>query len=108
MSPIQDHVYCIKQIYTSDHSFQCLNTEYLNHELSVHNCSSPYITDKKELWCKGKSEATSDVQIVMNWKFCNARMDNDHCYPPCQYTEYKYFQALGPSLDQPTYLLGQT
>ena len=66
---------------------------FLKASISFHNCSSPYITDKKGLWCKEKFEATSD-EIGMNWKFCNSRMDNDQCYPSCQYTEYTYISKF--------------
>ena len=54
--------------------------------MRVYNCSPPYITDKKNLWCKEKFKNSKEAQ-ELNWNFCNKRMDQGKCYPPCEFTE---------------------
>ena len=54
------------------------------------NCSPPYITSDKHLWCKEKHQFSKEAKSLI-WDINNARLDDGQCHPPCKFTKYEVF-----------------
>ena len=53
------------------------------------NCSPPYITNDKQLWCKEKLQFSVEAKSLI-WDINNARLDDGQCHPPCEFTKYEF------------------
>ena len=66
---------------------QCLDDEYLGQALRTMNCSPPYLTDQRQLWCDKNVDKLSKEAEEFIWKFSNTWMDDGNCLPPCTFVK---------------------
>ena len=57
------------------------------------NCSPPYITSDKHLWCKEKLQLSKEAKSLI-WNINNARLDDGQCHPPCEFTKYEFIHCV--------------
>ena len=63
---------------------QCIDKEYLSQALKLMNCSPPYLTKDKLLWCEENVNISSTNVKNFLWKFGGGIMDDGNCLIPCQ------------------------
>ena len=65
--------------------FQCLDEDFKDQVMNALNCSPPYITDKKDLWCKESMNMSLDAESLLI-QINNGKMQSKTCLPPCKIT----------------------
>ena len=66
-------------------SFQCLDKEYLNQAIKALNCSPPYITSNKSLWCK-ENMVFGENDFLLQIE--DDRVSDGRCLKPCKSVKY--------------------
>ena len=67
-------------------SIQCLDDDFRNQALDAFNCSPPYITDEKNLWCTSEMNITLKQKKLLS-EYVDSRMESIMCPPPCKLTK---------------------
>ena len=73
--------------YALPHDYdQCLEAEYVRQTLRLLNCTPPWLTDRKDLWCKDRLNL-SDQQADNNDQYFDEILDgkapSGNCLKPC-------------------------
>ena len=65
---------------------QCLDENYLKQSLDLINCTSPWITSNKKLWCKNMEISTVEQKEKIEHFFASIideNADEGQCIQPC-------------------------
>ena len=72
---------------------QCLEAEYIDHNLEIFPCTPPWLSHNKSVWCQQlhntdlSSEQLKSYDIFLT-SIVNERKENEECLPPCSFTWY--------------------
>ena len=73
---------------------KCLEDEILRQNLNIMNCTPPWLTEKEDLWCKGRIKYNSTENWIEYGGFLTGVTISEYnpgkCYEPCK---TKRFQA---------------
>ena len=67
-------------------TIQCLDDDFRNQALDTFNCSPPYFTDDKNLWCRMEMNQTLKQRTLLS-EYVDSRMESIMCPPPCKLTK---------------------
>ena len=72
-----------------NHSFfQCLDEDFEGQFIKALNCSPPYITENKKVWCREAVNISPTASSLL-FKFGDGRKKSERCLPPCKVTRFK-------------------
>ena len=88
---------CIDYKYPGEFH-KCLESEFLNENMKILNCTAPWMTDDEELWCKGNLTLNSRQKISQWGRFVAdvnvGEEPHGKCSVPCKTTNY-YVNEFG-------------
>ena len=82
---VQNYISIIITIALPITLFQCLDEDFENQFMNAMNCSPPYITEKKNLWCREAVNMSPGAASLVS-KFSDGRKQSERCLPPCKVT----------------------
>ena len=67
---------------------QCLETEYVGQTLRLLNCTPPWLTERRDLWCPARlslSDQQADRVDLHFDKILDGKAPRGNCFQPCKF-----------------------